>query len=542
MEKRISYQTLFIIIVVIFIGYGSAFIYRTSFQINNQRYFCLADDEMISMKYAKNFACGYGLVWNKDDERVEGYTNLLWVLYMSVFHLFPIPASKISLFIQMSGLLFLVLNLFAVRKIAKLVSNNSKFVYISSVFFTAFYFPLNYWSLHGFEISALVLLINLSAILIVKAQKSNKFNFIPYLLLALATLLRPDMIVSYIVVIIYLLTSNKTWGNKNTLYSLIPLILFLFGQTLFRLFYYGELLPNTYYLKMTGYPLLIRFSRGLLVFLDFIWKTNWVLLLMPFSLIFLNKYKYLKLLFMIVIGQILYSIYVGGDAWEWFGVCNRFIVIAMPLFFILFSLSVYEISSYIKKLLTIKSESLKFNVCLILFLIFSLFSFNFMNGLQHTADWMLFKPPFQVLAHKSSIESGLYIEKITIADAKVAVVWAGAMPYFVDRHYVDLLGRNDKKIAREEMRKYNRSKKLFAINNITNSKYTFFYPGHLKWSYHYSIGQRRPDVIAQLWGDVNEAIPYLRKHYIGIVYKGSQIFLRRNSKHIHWKKIEKQNN
>src|SRR5205085_2478656 len=70
--------------------------------IAGQRTWWLDDDPMISMRYAKNLAQGNGLVWNSG-ERVEGYTNFLWILYMALVHLFPIPAAKISLVILLTN-------------------------------------------------------------------------------------------------------------------------------------------------------------------------------------------------------------------------------------------------------------------------------------------------------------------------------------------------------------------------------------------------------------------------------------------------------
>src|SRR5262245_5019364 len=42
----------------------------------------ISDDAMTSMQYAKNLAHGKGLVFNVG-ERVEGYTNFLWVIAMT---------------------------------------------------------------------------------------------------------------------------------------------------------------------------------------------------------------------------------------------------------------------------------------------------------------------------------------------------------------------------------------------------------------------------------------------------------------------------
>src|SRR5690606_41903524 len=43
----------------------------------------LSDDALISLRYAERFIQGRGLTWD-DYEKVEGYTNLLWVLLCSI--------------------------------------------------------------------------------------------------------------------------------------------------------------------------------------------------------------------------------------------------------------------------------------------------------------------------------------------------------------------------------------------------------------------------------------------------------------------------
>ena len=51
------------------------------------------DDAFISFRYARNFAEGHGIVFNPG-ERVEGYTNFLWVVILAVpflLHVDPVP-------------------------------------------------------------------------------------------------------------------------------------------------------------------------------------------------------------------------------------------------------------------------------------------------------------------------------------------------------------------------------------------------------------------------------------------------------------------
>ena len=46
-------------------------------------YSFLTDDAFISFRYARNLSDGFGLVFNPGHERVEGYTNFLWVLILA---------------------------------------------------------------------------------------------------------------------------------------------------------------------------------------------------------------------------------------------------------------------------------------------------------------------------------------------------------------------------------------------------------------------------------------------------------------------------
>src|SRR2546423_9171815 len=81
-------------------AFSAAFIARTAFVVNGEVFFSLFDDAMISMRYGRNLAEGHGLVWNPGQAPVEGYTNLLWTLWMAVLHLFHPAASKASLLVM----------------------------------------------------------------------------------------------------------------------------------------------------------------------------------------------------------------------------------------------------------------------------------------------------------------------------------------------------------------------------------------------------------------------------------------------------------
>ena len=163
---------LFGLLVLGYIYYGVRYIQKSSITIDDQTYYILFDDAMISMRYAYNLAHGQGLVWNAG-EYVEGYTNPLWVGYMALFHILPIPLHMTSLYIQLSGLLFLVLTLFFVRKIVEEFTDNL-FVMLGTVALTAFYNPLNVWGLLGMEVSILTLIVTLVIWIIVHNSSDRK--------------------------------------------------------------------------------------------------------------------------------------------------------------------------------------------------------------------------------------------------------------------------------------------------------------------------------------------------------------------------------
>ena len=55
----------------------------------------IADDAFISFRYSRNWVNGAGLVFNPG-ERVEGYTNFLWVVLLSPFEAIGLPLGPVS--------------------------------------------------------------------------------------------------------------------------------------------------------------------------------------------------------------------------------------------------------------------------------------------------------------------------------------------------------------------------------------------------------------------------------------------------------------
>ena len=572
----------FIILLGTFAFYAAAYIYRTSFVLDGERYFSLFDDAMVSMTYARNLARGHGLVWYPGAARVEGYTNPLWVLFMAAIHLLPLVPSKVSLIVQLVGALLLAANLVAVRRLAGLLAPGSTFAGLAAPLLCAFYLPLNTWGLQGTEVSLLALIVTTAAWQALRALRTLKPAMGLYLLLGAATLVRLDMAVSGVAVMAYLAVMDRENRRRHLLSGLGVLALFILGQTLLRCWYYGDPLPNTYYLKMTGYPVLLRMGRGLYVALEFAWPIAWLLIVTGLGALFFRRDRQLPLLVWLLAAQVAYSVYVGGDAWEWWGGANRYIATAMPAFFVAFVCVVTRVSALATALIRVpqqvvrimrtkdhhgaagSAETTEWEGCpvpshsvdsaafcalcgsgslpaekrpegALLYARWGVVALAFVSltsfqpgpeGRQTPADWLLLNPPLHVAGNRDTATIARLVRQVTTPEARVGVVWAGAIPYFSERPCVDLLGKNDRVIAHLPMRLSQKE-----------SRSTDFYPGHLKWDYAYSLDELRPDLVVQLWQAPWEAQPFLDALYVKVNVEGFDLYLLKGSDKVLWEKV-----
>jgi hypothetical protein len=525
------YQVLFALLLGAFALYGWAFIQRTAITVDGQPMHALFDDAMISMQYAKNLAAGDGPVWNAGGERVEGFSNPLWVLLMAGIHLFPVALTQTSLYVKLLSLLFLLLNLVVVKRLTEELTEN-KFVPLLAVFFTAFYFPLNNWSLQGMEVGFEAFLLGLALLLGVKAFKQKRFSPWMYAVFGLCILLRMDALAPTLGAAAAFAWIDEKKRKQHLLWGVGTVAVVYGALTLFRVLYYGDWVMNTYYLKLGGVSLILRLSIGLRRLWDFVWASNWALFAIPLALLALDRRKILWPLAAVFSAQVAFSVYAGGDAWEHVGGANRFIASAMPIFFILFAHTLgvlYDLlfSTSWKKSRWARPAAGAF---LVVFSVFSLFSFNTLLVNDGVAKWTLTEKPVFTESVERYAQMGLAIKKVTNENATIAVVTAGNIPYFSERTSIDLLGKNDPVIARGPV---HINSSLFEPGN--------YRPGHNKWDYAYSIGVLNPDVVAQIWEDTDEeAAPYLVDYELYVI-DGIPYYFREDSANILWDLIPPQN-
>ena len=525
-----------IVVLAVLCAYAILFIYRTSFLVDGTRYFCLFDDDMISMRYAANFAHGHGLVWNPGHERVLGFTNPFWVLYMSIVHLLPISAAKTSVFIQATNGLLLTINLIFVVAICNELFPGQSSIALVAMVLTALDGPLNNWALQGTEVGVLALGLTLSTWLALRTIEAKGPALKLYVVLGILTLFRIDMAVAAGTILLVLTAIEPQKWKEHLLIGGTILTCFLLAQFGFNLWYYGQALPNTYYLKMTGYPLIGRIRRGFFVSIVFLLPLIPVLLASLPNLKRRNMGRGDLLLIAVVGAQLAYSVWVGGDAWEWWGGSNRYVSIAMPLFFIFASPALVRGSLWISQRAKPAEARLAEAIALTSIVFIAVLFINMYN----VKKILLIEPPPQTSkaqaddtpddSNEDMVRRAVLIDRFTDPDATVAVVWAGSLPYFADRYAIDLLGKNDPKIAFENMH-----------TESAVAKSRGFWPGHLKWDYDYSIGQLKPDVVVEVWALEPQTIPSLQRDYLPARFGGYSWYLRRGSPHIRWSALDLQN-
>lgn len=537
-------KTIFTIIILAFILYCGIFIYKMVFYVDGTPYTALFDDAMISMTYARNLAQGNGLVWNAGGERVEGYTNPLWVVFMAGFHLLPIPENWISLPIQICGALFLLGSLFYLRKIALNVAKGRSGVMLLAVFITAFYYPLINWSLIGLEVSVLLLWMNAVIWLALRVLDSGKFSRWLYILMGIATLIRMDTAVSYLTIWGLLFLFDKQHRKRHFMEGLIFFTVFMGGQIIFRQLYYGDWLPNTYYLKVEGWPLWSRIRRGVQVFWEFAKGFFLPLMLVPFTIFIFRRDRKTLLLMLVFLAQVAYSIYVGGDSWEHRGGSNRFISLGMPAFLLLFSMACYEWYDWILKTLQCWLPEAKKTIKTITTALFTLFIIvsvlmwnrlidngNPISNLRDPAEnslryFLLLEPTVYISGSERCTIDGLLIKEMTEEDATVATVAAGNICYFSHRECIDLFGKSDPVVAHGE------------IQVPLDADWEVLRPGHVKFNYKYSIGVLQPDVVVELMKSTYEqGEPYLVDYETALV-NNHTIYFKKGSTAIKWDVLE----
>ncbi len=231
------------------------------------------DDTYITFRYAANLAHGFGIVWNPGGPHTEGYTNFLLVLLLAPFSAMGWDLLAVS---QSIGVIAVAISAAAVFEMAAEweigLFAAALFIFNPFVWFNAF---------AGLETSLFTMWI-----LLALASSLRRRIPLAFLFATFAALTRPEG-----VLIGGALLAGFLWERSLDRARIVKIFALVFALPLacygiWKLAYFGTLMPNSYYVKIAqaqrlsfvpGIRTLLRFYGGMLPVLPFaayaIWRT-----------------------------------------------------------------------------------------------------------------------------------------------------------------------------------------------------------------------------------------------------------------------------
>jgi hypothetical protein len=388
-----------------------------SLVVDGTRYFVLDDDQMISMRYGRNLAEGHGLVWNAG-ERVEGYTNFLWTLVMAGVHLLPFADADAAVPVKAISLALIVASLWLSLRLLRLFAPDSLLAGALVVVAFVTCVDVVHWAAWGFETSLLTFLVLVFLVCLLEGRR----EWIGWAALALIPLVRSDAVAVLAAgaAAALLLSPDRRRTLAWVAAALIPFALHL-G---FRRLYYDDWLPNTYYLKLG--LLDDRYGRGADYVLGFLGEYGVLIFLAALgTAATAGRDRRTLAVALVIAASLAYALTTGGDAFGEY----RFMAHVMPLVFVLAAVGV----------VTMGATRAVVAVAAAAFLITAI------------APW---RPPSRLTSPSSNGDppaqtaTAILIRKNAAPDSEVAVMAAGIVPYLTRMPSVDLLGKNDRYVAR----------------------------------------------------------------------------------------------
>jgi arabinofuranosyltransferase len=398
----------------------------------------ISDDALISMRYAQRFLDGDGLTWN-DGERVEGYSNFLWMMAAAAPGAVGVDLIHALRILGLLGMWAVVLAMvyahFHPPRLSWAAVAIGVVVWVLAG-------PTAAWVVGGLETPLLVALLVWSIVLCVGVNESDKPTFHavwkPGLLLGLLCITRPDGVLFAASIAGWFLWSGRFRRGAFLRASYLLLIpaLFTIGQLAFRLAYYGEWLPNTAYVKIS--PSLHHLKAGLVYVAVGIASMRPLGELSIIALIILlfdrveARRRNATLLVIVAIVWLSYVAFIGGDIFPGWRHLVPFIAVM-----------VLAVGLVVDSLATTPARLLK--LMLVLLPLVAWFVYTQFNnpGLRRAKEetWVW-----------NSKVVGLVLKRgFGTSRPTIAVTAAGGIPYWSELPSLDLLGLNDRHIARSKV-------------------------------------------------------------------------------------------
>ena len=321
------------------------------------------------------------------------------------------------------------------------------------------------WVFGGLEGVLFSALSSLGVITLVYATRPNnnvRLILLSGMFFSLAIMTRPDGAIFALISLLFIIILRPHNLFRTIATFILPFLVILLPYLIWATVYYGDIVPNTFYVKATGFTF-NRAKLGLLYLWSFAQSPPYILILLILAIGYAVCRKRLDsaLLYILscIVTYLLYIVYIGGDHMQSF----RLLLPIIPLAAYIVHLLLRRIISPKEKLRTIAVYSLLF----------------FLAVGQINAKTII--PQYEDPASCVGAIIGKHIAKYWPEHSLIALNTAGSTPYYAtNHHYIDMLGLNDRHIAKRQI-----GQPVLPWQRV---------PGHAKGDGDYVLS-RKPDFI-----------------------------------------------
>ena len=409
------------------------------------------DDAFITFRYAHHLAAGEGLAFNPG-ERVEGYSSLSWTLLLALGDALGLDLPDLSRALGLAlgaGTLLLLLLASLARPRARLLSAGLLAVWLPGV----------YHFLNGLETA-------LTAFLVTALVAVRK-RLIHHMAGALLVLTRPEGLLAVLLWALASWLADRRSRPRHEMGVALTAAAVFLGQTAFRWLYHGDWMANSARAKLL--PLAMALPRGLADLGRFAFEgagygTLALLALAGFLLGRTFRELRAACWFLALFGAALAS--SGGDSFPLW----RFYVPLAPVLFLCAAQGLDLLLSG-RKTAALRRASLAFAALALVVALLIPYG-RFLQGMQREAVW-----------RDQWIATGKGLSEVMPPGTSIALCPVGALPFHSGLPVVDMLGLNDRHIAR------------------VRPDRRYYYPGHHRHDAGYVLS-RQPDLVMLANGPV----------------------------------------
>lgn len=394
------------------------------------------DDAFIGFRYSENLANGYGLVWNCGEKPLEGFTNLLWTVMLSGFSRCGIDlelASKILGVCFTFGGFFLIAKQMRNEKIGVFVQFLVLLV-LSSIPGVALHAVGGLETGMYFFVIVFVCYSYLCAFRVIQGgSSSDRWFWIFVGTIFISGRTRPEGLLFGGVLLIWIILSARGSPHHVRAMLFATFIAFIAGVLflIWKYFYFGSILPNTFYVKrevhsLWGVLYVLKYGSYVLpiVIIITIGKAHWGI-----------HRRDVGLFVATFVSCSIYAMTLPLMGYE-----NRFLVPYLSVF-VLWLADALQSSIGPSKTPPMIRNVLMACICLLI-------SINYLYPVKEKKHYFVDRYTQNIEMYREISE---YLKPLRTEQENLGVSHynAGSLAYYSKWRFVDIVGLNHRKIARE---------------------------------------------------------------------------------------------